>query len=209
MKSTILKISSVLCGICVLISAFATYVCFVKSTRAEQWMSTYEEYSQYMDVSKYDFLGTNVYEMEEIISKSQGDKTCGLIITVVLLLTSVICGLLHLKITKSKQPHSTTQKFKFKNIIPRLLMALGIIGTNVGAYVLYYKYILFPTPDEKIQNALDYLYSPMSEYETTQSETETLFYFLIGLIVVSVLLFIVSTIINHINRRKQQNELEI
>lgn len=202
MKLTILKFCSVLCAIAVFIGIFTTYVFSTKLNRAKVWLSTYEEYSQSVDVSKYDFFGVDVFEMEEIVVKNKSCRIYSLTATILVFFVCIFCNLMYLGELKENQVTSDKSNFKFKNIILTILTVLGVIGTNVGAYILYSKYIVFQTPEEKIQDALNYMYSPMSEYEASQSESRALFYFLICLIVVSVLTSIISSVLNYINQRK-------
>ncbi len=202
MKYSVLKFCSALSIIAVFASIFAIYVCSEKLERAELWVSTYKEYSQSIDVSKYNFLNVNVFEMEEMIPKQQNYKTYSSAASVLLTMICVFCNLMYWGELKEHTTSVTNNRFKHKTIFLKILTLLGFVGVNIGTYIFYTKYIVFKTPDEDIKNALANLYSTMSEYETTQLQNKSSFYFLIFLIIISGLLCVICFIINHIRLKK-------
>lgn len=202
MKLTVLKLCSALSIIAVFASIFAIYVHSEKIERAELWVSTYEEYSQAIDVSKHDFFNVDVFDMEEMISKQQTYKIYSFVAVVSSTLFCIFLHFVYLRELKKYKPLNTNNKFKIKTILLKLLTLLGFVGTNVGTYMLYKRYILFKTPDETIQESLAHVYSPLSEYEAMQLENENTFHFLISLIIVSSLICVISFIINRIRLKR-------
>lgn len=208
MKQLIFKIFSIVSLIGVFVGAFTTYVYFTQFDRAKLWVSAYNDYVQVLDVSKYDCFGVNIYTMEEILTNYKNYSVYCLVGTACIAIICSCCILYVITNKKNESSNKANLNKKHINIIPKVLIALSVIGMNLGVYIFYTKYILLLTPEEKMNQSINYVYSSIAENEIAEQQNNFLFYFLISLVIISFIICIVSSIVIHTSKKKYTSQQE-